>query len=156
MGRTLAAAVVRTEGDDSPWQELREANFLLRARGTRALGRFDLSVPEFVVLQLCGRGPARASEVARSLGLTAQGTTDVLDRLEKRGFVQRAPDPADRRAVQITLTRAGRRLEEEARSAKESMLRYLEHNMSRGERQALAEGLRALTRALREAPAPEV
>jgi DNA-binding MarR family transcriptional regulator len=154
MGRSVAETPAPAVDEETPWQDLREANFLLRTRWAQEASRYDLSFPDFVVLELCGRGPARASEVARAIGLTAQGTTDALDRLEKRRLIRRAPDATDRRAVQVSLTPAGRRLQREAHAAKESTLRYLDRTMSRGERRALAEGLRALTRALRRTSAP--
>lgn len=138
---------------DPPWQHLREANLLLRARMGQELSRFDLTVSDLVVLELCDRGPTRASDVARALGLTAAGTTDALDRFEARRLVRRHADPSDRRAVQIVLTPAGRRILKHARSAKAETIRYLDEAMSREERRALAEGLLALTRALRHSNA---
>ncbi len=142
-------ARVPLDASDAPWQNLREANFLLRSRWGQELGRFDLSVSDAVVLDLCGRAPARASEVARALGVTPAGTTDALDRLEARRLVRRVPDASDRRAVQVVLTPAGRRLLKQAHAAKHATLRYLDGAMSIDERRALADGLRALTRALR-------
>jgi DNA-binding MarR family transcriptional regulator len=148
MGKHVIAES-QSDSTETPWQELREASFLLRARWGEQLGRLDLSVSEFVVLELCGRGPARASEVARVLGLTPAGATDALDRLEARRLVRRVADATDRRAVQVVLTPAGQRLRRKGRSAKDSTLRYLDQTMSRAERRALSEGLQALTRALR-------
>jgi DNA-binding MarR family transcriptional regulator len=146
MGRSVADNMPATL--EPPWQHLREANILLRSRMSQELGRFDLTVSEAVILELCGKGPVRASDVARALGLTAAGATDALDRFEARRLVRRHADPHDRRAVQIVLTPAGRRLLKQARSAKQTTIRYLDGAMSNQERVALAEGLRALTRAL--------
>ena len=52
----------------------------------------------------------RPSDFTGSLMLTSSGTTKRLDRLEQAGLVERAPDPADRRGVLITLTPQGREL----------------------------------------------
>jgi DNA-binding MarR family transcriptional regulator len=49
--------------------------------------------------------------------LSSAGITSRLDRLEKRGFVRRAPDPEDRRAVLVELTEAGRKVLDEAVAA---------------------------------------
>jgi DNA-binding MarR family transcriptional regulator len=46
--------------------------------------------------------------LAESLMLTSGGMTGRLDRLERAGLVTRSPDPADRRALVITLTDQGR------------------------------------------------
>jgi DNA-binding MarR family transcriptional regulator len=45
-----------------------------------------------------------AGELAVAVGLSPGAVTTVLDRLEKRGFVSRTRDPADRRRVTLKLT----------------------------------------------------
>ncbi|MDN5918464.1 MAG: MarR family transcriptional regulator [Pseudonocardia sp.] len=42
-----------------------------------------------------------AGKLARITGLTTSATTAVLDRLERRGFVERRRDPSDRRKVVV-------------------------------------------------------
>ncbi len=152
MVRRSAASAPNGVRADSPWHTLREANFLLRSRWTLELGRFGLSYSDYVALEICGRAAARASDVARALGLTAQGATDAIDRLEARGLVRRVSDRLDRRAVRIRLTPAGRRLRRQTHSAKRATLRYLNGAMSPADRRALFQGLGALTRALRTSP----
>ncbi|EQD41591.1 Bacterial regulatory protein, MarR [mine drainage metagenome] len=132
-----------------PWHLLREAYFLLREEWTDHLDRFDLSLSDSVVLELCARNPARASEIARAIGITPAGATYVIDQLEGRRLVRRVADPKDRRVVLIRLAPAGRRLYREAKSTKRITLRYLNDAMSVEERRALATGLAALTHALR-------
>lgn len=143
-------AVPAAREPEVPWPLLREAFFLLRERWTVQLARFDLSVSDFVILELSADRPSRASEIARRIGLTAAGTTAVIDRLEARHLVRRIADPRDRRVVLIRLAPAGRRVHREARTAKREVYRSLDAAMSREERQALATGLSALTLALRQ------
>jgi len=133
-----------------PWQLLREAFFLLRERWTQQLERFDLSVSDFVVLELCAPRPAKTSEIARRIGITAAGTTDVIDRLEARHLVRRAADPQDRRVVLVQLAPAGRCLYQEAKFTQREAHRFLDDAMNREERRALAKGLSALTAALHD------
>lgn len=137
---------------DPPWEALREANFLLRERGTRALQEFGLTYSDFAILDLCSRAPAKASDVARRLGVSAAGATDAIDRLEARRLVRRVPDPTDRRVVLIRPTPGGERLHAQGASVKEAIVRYLGQAMTAAERASLAEGLGALRRALRDAP----
>src|SRR5919201_431152 len=47
------------------------------------------------------RGPGSAGELAKITGLTSGAVTGVIDRLEKAGFVERVPDPEDRRKVLV-------------------------------------------------------
>src|SRR5262245_14182409 len=48
-----------------------------------------------------------ASELAQAVGRAATSFTPNLDKLERRGMIERRPDPVDRRAVRIHLTEAG-------------------------------------------------
>lgn len=47
-------------------------------------------------------------ELADAVGVTPRTMTGLVDGLESTGFVERNPDPGDRRAVHVTLTAKGR------------------------------------------------
>jgi DNA-binding MarR family transcriptional regulator len=47
-------------------------------------------------------------ELSAELELSSGAMTNRIDRLEKRGYVRRHPDPEDRRGVQVELTPEGR------------------------------------------------
>jgi DNA-binding MarR family transcriptional regulator len=49
----------------------------------------------------------RAGEVAANLGVSAASLSDSVRAVEARGWLQRAPDPADARASRLTLTAEG-------------------------------------------------
>jgi DNA-binding MarR family transcriptional regulator len=93
------------------------------------VAEFGLSNGEWKVLTyLRHAGPPyrrSAGQLAERAELSSGAMTNRLDRLEKAGLVQRLPDPADRRGVQVELTEAGRRLGEEsvsAQAAKEAVV----------------------------------
>jgi DNA-binding MarR family transcriptional regulator len=46
-------------------------------------------------------GPMTAGQLARHTGLAAPSVTDLLDRLERKGWVRRRRDPADGRRVLV-------------------------------------------------------
>ena len=48
-------------------------------------------------------GPSTAGDLARATRLTTGAITNVIDRLEKAGFVERKPDADDRRKVIVSL-----------------------------------------------------
>lgn len=48
-------------------------------------------------------GPLTAGAIAEQTGLATPSVTALIDRLEKKGFVQRVRDPEDRRRVIVTL-----------------------------------------------------
>jgi DNA-binding MarR family transcriptional regulator len=47
-------------------------------------------------------------------GKTPANMTRILDRLANKGFIERRPDPGDRRAFTIVLTAAGEKLVDQA------------------------------------------
>jgi MarR family 2-MHQ and catechol resistance regulon transcriptional repressor len=50
------------------------------------------------------------NEIGRIVRLTSGSITTAVDRLERKGMVERRNDPADRRARVVHLTPAGRKL----------------------------------------------
>jgi DNA-binding MarR family transcriptional regulator len=52
----------------------------------------------------------RLVELARRLGVTRQAASQMVQQIEQRGFLERAPDPEDGRAVLVRHTGAGRAL----------------------------------------------
>lgn len=49
----------------------------------------------------------KANELGRRAGLEPSTMTGLLDRMENAGLLKRAPDPLDRRASKIGLTKLG-------------------------------------------------
>lgn len=61
-----------------------------------------LSATEFECSSLIqDYGPFTAGELAKRCHITTGGMTGMIDRLERRGFVQRESDPNDRRRVLV-------------------------------------------------------
>jgi DNA-binding MarR family transcriptional regulator len=85
---------------------------LLARRQENVFGRFGLSRGEvgmLSALRVAG-APHRLSptRLGRGLMLSSAGVTSRVDRLERRGYVRRLPDPDDRRGVIVELTEEGR------------------------------------------------
>jgi DNA-binding MarR family transcriptional regulator len=55
-------------------------------------------------------GEMTVSDLAEHMQLAHNGAVQLIDRMVKAGFVERQPSTVDRRAVKISLTRAGRPL----------------------------------------------
>ena len=53
-------------------------------------------------------GGTRVTELAARAGMTRQAMTDIVDLLERHGYMHRKPDPNDRRAALIRLTPRGK------------------------------------------------
>ncbi len=113
----------RPDVDVSPLQVLsrvmRLARHLDRAR-REAFSAHHLDTWEFDVLSALRRAGTpyslSAGQLGTETGVTSGTMTNRIDRLEQRGLVRRAPDPVDRRGVQVVLTDAGRAAVDDALS----------------------------------------
>ena len=80
-----------------------------------ALSPHGLSLRTFAVLATIEAGAARSQlEIAQTVGLDKTTLVATIDDLERRGLVQRTPDPDDRRARILAITADGRELFERA------------------------------------------
>ena len=89
----------------------------------------------FVFSRLSARG-ATVTEIAEHLGFTRQAASQIVDELERKGYVQRHPHPDDARARLVLLTPRGRRCTEAAESAAREAVEPWEEIL--GERRLLA------------------
>ena len=85
-------------------------NVLITEEKALSKGYFaDLSIAELHTLDAIGPYEARAmSETAIRLGITTGTLTVAVDRLVRKGYVERNRDTKDRRVVRIHLTRRGK------------------------------------------------
>ena len=117
----------------------------LRRRFTAALAPWDLSPHQARALRVVSsRDGVRLSELAEALRIAPRSATEVADGLQERGLVQRSPDPADRRAVVLTPTPAGRRVQQEVDEARAADSAELFARLSADDRATLARILRTL------------
>jgi DNA-binding MarR family transcriptional regulator len=70
----------------------------------------DLSFARVRLLRRLSGSPTTLRELAARLGADPPYVTVMIDDLERRGLVERAPHPTDRRAKLVALTPAGRRI----------------------------------------------
>jgi DNA-binding MarR family transcriptional regulator len=73
-----------------------------------AEGFDDLRIAYSPVFQHLEGGGTRIGVLAERAQMTNQSMGYLIDALEKRGYVERRPDPADRRAALVVITDRGR------------------------------------------------
>lgn len=88
--------------------------------------------------------PTTVNELARHMGVTAATMSLALDRLERKGYVVRLRDVADRRRVHVRLTSAGVRIREATSVLDPSRVEALLARMSGDDRDAAVRGLALL------------
>lgn len=76
-----------------------------------------ITTPQLIILkQIEGEETITVSQLARHVSLKQATVTDILNRLERKGLVQRQRDTSDRRRVLVKETEEGRKLLEAAPS----------------------------------------
>lgn len=72
---------------------------------------YDVSVTQCYAMEaLIRQGPLQMNELAAALFLDKSTTSRVIDALERKKYVERIPSAADRRAVALRITKAGKEL----------------------------------------------
>jgi DNA-binding MarR family transcriptional regulator len=74
----------------------------------RERGYDDFRIPHGAVFQFVDDDGTSVSELARRAQITKQSMAELVAHLEHRGYVERMPDPADRRARLVRATDRGR------------------------------------------------
>lgn len=96
---------------------LARASLLLESLQQDCLDPVGLTFVEYTVLRVLEQGRMAPSRLAEHVVRTTGGMTKIVDRLERRGLVERVPDPADRRGVLVQLTEDGHELGAKASDA---------------------------------------
>jgi DNA-binding MarR family transcriptional regulator len=111
-----------------------------------------LEASELAALEhLQAAGPMTQKHLGERLSMSPGAVTAMIDRLESRGYVQRIPNPKDRRSALVLITKAG--LEESLRHLWPYIedMRGVEEGFSEEERAVVARFLRAATQASQRA-----
>lgn len=94
------------------WLRLLTCTQLIEREVRRRLrARFATTLPRFDLLSQLERHPdgLKMNELSRRMMVTGGNVTGIVDQLVKEGLVARRPEPVDRRAFRVRLTRAGER-----------------------------------------------
>jgi DNA-binding MarR family transcriptional regulator len=89
-------------------------------------------------------GESSIGEIAYGLGTTHPAAVKLVDRLRKKGFVQRTESKTDRRISLIELTEQGRQLAEDMLTSRTAMLAQALSRMEPSELEGVMRGLEAL------------
>src|SRR5580693_5355348 len=98
------------ESQEALIDALVRTSFAAMAVLNRIGAEHDLSLTQLRVLGILRDRRVKMSELADYLGLDKSTISGLVDRAEKRGLLQRAPNPADGRAVDVFLTPDGAEL----------------------------------------------
>jgi DNA-binding MarR family transcriptional regulator len=88
-----------------------------RVSAAVSVAGFAVKASHGAVFSQVGPAGARLTDLARVAQMSPQAMGEIVDELESLGYVERGPDPTDRRAKLITLTEEGRRCSDAGRDA---------------------------------------
>ena len=88
--------------------------------------------------------PTTVNDLARHMGVTAATMSLAVDRLERKGYVARLRDHADRRRVHVRLTAGGVRIREASSVLDPPRVEALVARLTADEREAAVRGLALL------------
>jgi DNA-binding MarR family transcriptional regulator len=106
----------------------------------------DLSRTEVGLLSALSTRPFRVTELASREGITQPAVTQLVNRLERRGWVERSTDPRDGRVVLVTLTDSGREALHRVRSEYRALLHEEMASLDDEEVETLASAVEILDR----------
>jgi MarR family transcriptional regulator, organic hydroperoxide resistance regulator len=102
---------------------LREISNIVKRKGREILNHFPITPPQFdALLFLHNEGDMTIGELSQKMFLACSTMTDLIDRMEKNGVVERVRDERDRRVVRIHLLEKGRDIIEEVLEARRAYL----------------------------------
>jgi DNA-binding MarR family transcriptional regulator len=131
------------ELDAPPWLRV-DSTLMASARRLREaydlrLAALGLTLSQASLLAyVIERGPTTQTRIAAQLELGRAATGSTVDQLERRGVVERRPDPDDRRVWIVAPTPSGIELGEQIAGVDRALRQELRDGISREERQLLA------------------
>jgi MarR family transcriptional regulator, 2-MHQ and catechol-resistance regulon repressor len=149
-------APVRSEAQAAAlklWVVLARAHNSVQAHLQESVARHDVTLTEFGILEiLYHKGPLLLGEVQRRILVSSGGVTYLVDRLTKKGLVERQDCPQDRRARYAALTPAGSALIERIFPEHAACIQRAMGGLTLEEQRAATALLRSLGRAAEEMP----
>ena len=115
--------------------------------------KIDLSINEMHMLEAVGKGKDRRrtiSELAEELNITLSSVTVAVNKLMKKGYVEKVRGEEDGRIVYVSLTRMGKKIDSVHRYFHESMVRSIIRDMTEEEQQILYKGVMKLDQFLKD------
>lgn len=124
--------------EDELMDSLVQVSFAVTAALSRVAAERDLSLTQLRVLGILRDREPTMAELATYLGLERSTVSGLIDRAVQRGLVRKDADPADGRAVRVSLTPESRGLASPMITEIAGLLAPLTDRLSAAEKNRLA------------------
>ncbi len=127
----------------------------LIAVATRSLGAAaeETTIAQYrTLVVLASRGSQRMVDLAAALGVAPSTAGRMCDRLVRKGLIRRHRARADRRAVLVSATAAGRQVVDQATARRRALIEDILRKLPAARQQAVAAALAAFADAAGEIP----
>jgi MarR family 2-MHQ and catechol resistance regulon transcriptional repressor len=129
---------------------IREITWNFGARGLKGECCGDLSQPEYRALCLASeRQQCSMQDIAKELGFTKGGATRVVNRLEKKGYIERQRSPEDGRICCVKVTAPGSVLVKSVNRDKEDRIVKIMASVDPGMQEVIKTALQSFVLAMR-------
>jgi DNA-binding MarR family transcriptional regulator len=148
-------AVASHEADEAVVDAVLTASRTLVGMATQSLGAAaeETTIAQYrALVVLASRGPQRMVDLAGALEVTPSTAGRMCDRLVRKGLIRRHRARADRRAVQVSITAAGREVVDQATARRRALIAEILQRLPSAEQSAIAAALRAFAAAAGEIP----
>lgn len=110
-------------------------------------GLKDLSISELHLLEAVGKNKDSGrtiTDIAQELLITPPSVTIAINKLEKKGYVQKTKSAEDGRVVFVVLTRIGKKIDSVHRYFHEQMIRNVSKELSKEEKIVFIKGIKGI------------
>ncbi|MHB1651847.1 MAG: MarR family winged helix-turn-helix transcriptional regulator [Desulfitobacteriaceae bacterium] len=133
-------------------EKIRQANTVIYRRGRSILAGLEVSSPQFnALLALQEFGPLTMGELCKQLFTACSTATDLADRMERVGLVERVRDSKDRRVVRMHLLPRGEEVVNAVISERQRFLAEVLNEYAEGEQPELLQILVTLAERMEKA-----
>jgi DNA-binding MarR family transcriptional regulator len=118
---------------------------------TRYIKSLGFSMPQFFLLmQIYHKKQCGISDLSERLEITAAAASQAVEKLVQGGFLDRAEDPSDRRAKQVTLSAKGSELIEKSIAERFRWVDKMVTTLNADESEKIVEALNILNEKAKE------
>ncbi len=121
---------------------LRSVGAILKKRGRDMLSNFDITNPQFdALLVLREFGELTMGELCAKMFLACSTATDLIDRMERNGLIERIRDTTDRRVIRLKVRPKGEEVIDEVLEARRGYLGSILSELDIADKERLIQSL---------------